>query len=103
MTQTTDLRELLAEIGGYLQAAADGSMSRNNAETLAAELFEDVTAALSRISAVPKGWKLVPVEPTEAMLTAAALKVDEWADSRQYWSAMLSAAPPATMPQEVKT
>jgi len=32
--------ELLEEIYGYLTAAADGSMSRNNSEQLASELLE---------------------------------------------------------------
>jgi len=36
--------DLLREVHGYLTAAADGSMSRNNSEQLASELLEAITA-----------------------------------------------------------
>jgi hypothetical protein len=50
---------------------------------------------------VPDGWKLVPVEPTEEMLEAAAThdtsprdaKTDQW--NRDTWSFMVEAAPSA--------
>lgn len=35
---------LLQEIRGYLVAAADGSMSRNNSEQLASELLQQIDA-----------------------------------------------------------
>jgi hypothetical protein len=35
---------LLQEIRGYLVAAADGSMSRNNSELLASELLQQIDA-----------------------------------------------------------
>ena len=37
-----DTSELLAEVAAYLAAAADGSMSRNNSEQLAAELLKKI-------------------------------------------------------------
>lgn len=45
--------------------------------------------------AVPEGWKLVPVEPTEAMHKAAEREWDGRmsARSRGVWQAMLAAAP----------
>ena len=43
--------------------------------------------------AVPDGWRLVPVEPTEEMIRAGNVKT--WVLPCGYcWSAMLSAAPP---------
>lgn len=60
----------------------------------------DLRAALAA-KAVPDGWKLVPVEPTEEMLYEA-LKVDDkaYADGSQHgasigecWDAMRAAAP----------
>lgn len=59
--------------------------------------------------AVPEGWKLVPVEPTQAMKKAAK-KVDmdhgsfrewveeDWPDHKRVWAAMLAAAPEAPAP-----
>jgi hypothetical protein len=44
---------------------------------------------------VGEGWKLVPVVPTEAMMTRAHAACDEGAGLRQVWSAMLAAPPPA--------
>ena len=41
--------------------------------------------------AVPEGWKLVPVEPTEEMLYPAGLENVE--DGNEAWKAMLAAAP----------
>ncbi|MFC3866226.1 hypothetical protein [Alcaligenes aquatilis] len=40
--------------------------------------------------AVPKGWKLVPIEPTDAMLLAGYSDVH---DTEIWWSLMLNAAP----------
>jgi len=57
-------------------------------------------------AAVPEGYALVPVEPTQAMLDAAGMCVvpegKRWLDdsNRETWTAMLAAAPEA--PQPVK-
>lgn len=61
-------------------------------------------AALSHPS-TPQGWKLVPVEPTKEMLAAGESKREEGETNdeycawninapRDYWDAMLDAAPP---------
>ena len=48
---------------------------------------------------IPKGWKLVPVEPTEEMLETGSTSIDDnggnarWADIREAWADMLAAAP----------
>lgn len=50
---------------------------------------------------VPKGWRLVPVEPTEAMLQAPKMREYAWVsgeavegwDIARCWEEMLSAAP----------
>lgn len=48
---------------------------------------------------VPQGWKLVPVEPTEAMHVAAARTIvrctGNYVCPPRVWQAMLSASPPA--------
>ena len=43
-----EMLEALKEVRGYLQCAVDGSMSRNNAESLAAELIEKIDAAIAK-------------------------------------------------------
>ncbi|MHB1407984.1 MAG: hypothetical protein ACYCXC_00070 [Acidovorax defluvii] len=54
--------------------------------------------------AMPEGYALVPVEPTQAMLDAAGMCVvpegKEWLDAsnRETWAAMLAAAPEAPQP-----
>ena len=54
-------------------------------------------AALSapvEAQAVPEGWKLVPIEPTNGMVEAALLaEVNPCVDFRDTWAAMLAAAP----------
>jgi hypothetical protein len=59
-----------------------------------------LTAALSALES--EGWVLVPVEPTEAMLSAMARHNENWLSdkgpyprSRRVYSAMLSARPKA--------
>ena len=55
-------------------------------------------------AAVPEGYALVPVEPTQAMLDAAGMCVvpegKRWLDAsnRETWAAMLAAAPEAPQP-----
>lgn len=59
--------------------------------------IQQLKAQLSARQAAPDGWRLVPVEPTQAMCDAAkytvhaGLSVFKWADG---YHAMLSAAPP---------
>jgi hypothetical protein len=69
----------------------------NHEQRLQEKRLEQALAA----KAVPDGWKLVPVEPTEEMLYEA-LKVDDkaYADGSQHgasigecWDSMLAAAP----------
>jgi len=60
----------------------------------------DAILALTQASAakVPEGWKLVPIEPTEAMVDATAriLGEDEYQMAAAVWSAMLAATPSET-------
>lgn len=44
ITKLEDAAKLLEEVRGYLIAAADGSMSRNNSEQLASELLAQIDA-----------------------------------------------------------
>ena len=57
-------------------------------------------AVLSRMSGVPEGWKMVPVEPTEAMLVEGAARVRDFLEktgpyprTKAMYAAMLAAAP----------
>lgn len=52
-----DVLDALGPLRGYPQGA---------------DLMRRVESALAERAAVPEGWKLVPVEPTDAMLSAAA-------------------------------
>ena len=44
-------------------------------------------------SAVPEGWKLVPVEPTRAMCEAGWYRMQNHLGEEECWKAMLAAAP----------
>lgn len=82
--------------------------------SIVAEALEELDAALSQTAGVPDGWKLVPVEPTEAMCEAAMSSLG-WSRSQaaataapitpaspmmegamKVWSGMLAAAPAAS-------
>ena len=53
---------------------------------------------------VPDGWKLVPIEPTKAMLDASALDDQMNTGSiRAAWKDMVAAAPPVAQPAEPVT
>ena len=100
-----------------LQAAVDDVQHHRgstwfNADTDHAISIDDVRLvlnALTQASAakVPEGWKLVPIEPTEAMLmgasevaiTAARNSTTTFPaadETRHIWSAMLAATPSET-------
>ncbi|WP_334034716.1 hypothetical protein [Burkholderia cepacia] len=97
---------------------ADGRALYERLHTLMPEWYPDAwddllpkyrdayaTAALSRAprtevaGAVAEGWKLVPVEPTEGMKSAALRADDRWRQPGDQllvqWDAMLAAAPPS--------
>lgn len=62
-------------------------------------IVERANAALSQpgAQAVPEGWKLVPIEPTEAMMDAhfaTHARADTvFAEVKDIWAAMLAASP----------
>jgi hypothetical protein len=69
--------------------------------------WQDLCAAIDRLAAlarseprarepIPEGWKLVPLEPTDAMKHAANVKYrdDRQATAAALYRAMLAAAPP---------
>jgi hypothetical protein len=49
--------------------------------------------ATRRAPVVPPGWRLVPIEPTDAMEQAAADYLGECVKAHGLWVAMLAAAP----------
>lgn len=107
------IRELHAERNAGVNAApAPASPTDDELRALARRMqvkpwgigsrIEDVTTyarAVLRaygVGAPPAGYALVPLEPTQAMLTAGCDKAYGWptyADVRRQWGAMLAAAP----------
>lgn len=75
-----------------------------NLESWARRMAEQAVEELEKANTVPEGWKLVPVEPTDAMLTEVDEEVggscyscSKWNashdDCQRVYAAMLSAAP----------
>lgn len=68
---------LLSELRGYLTAAADGSMSRNNSEAMASELLEQMAKELC--SAPPPQAVLEPLTEDQRSDIATAAAGFNWA------------------------
>jgi len=106
MTETRQMleaaREALLLAESALATCYDVDSYPASGRTKQDEALAAVRAALSRLSAVPEGWKLVPVEPTDEMEIAAENDYEKahshFPNWKQAYRAMLSAAPPATMP-----
>ncbi|MEP9340046.1 hypothetical protein ABKT96_09870 [Enterobacter kobei] len=77
---------------------------REKGEIKSPELLERAAAALqgenADTTAIPNGWKLVPIDPTKDMLRAGQSVVGFWLNTVHCYSKMLAAAP-AAPPQEV--
>ncbi len=80
----------------------DGSMSFIESADIGTQLYtaDQLTEAYEagKRDAIPEGWVLVPKEPTEEMLRAPWLKIDEQTSfklktAHNYYKAMLAAAP----------
>lgn len=78
-------QEFLDVKAGIPARDAEIAALRKEIETLKATMGAEPVA-------VPKGWKLVPIEPTDAMLLAGYSDVH---DTEIWWSLMLNAAPAA--------
>lgn len=100
----TELR-VLKDSAGAAQVPA-WSVSQAEQDAMSADQWDAWKAALKAGStaSVPDGWKLVPVEPTEAMLEAAGNTEEiynEWGEdlyvknTEEVYQAMLAAAPDA--------
>ncbi|EJN2431577.1 hypothetical protein NPF39_001011 [Salmonella enterica subsp. enterica serovar Uganda] len=78
---------------------------REKGEIKSPELLERAAAALqgenADTTAIPNGWKLVPIDPTKDMLRAGQSVVGFWLNTVHCYSKMLAAAPAAPQ-QEVK-
>jgi hypothetical protein len=102
--------------GAKLELASDGRALYERLHTLMPEWYPDAWGDLlpkyqsayaeaaraprtEVAGAVPEGWKLVPVEPTEGMKSAALRADDRWRQPGDQllvqWDAMLAAAPPS--------
>lgn len=72
---------------------------REKGEIKSPELLERAAAALQGenfdTTAIPSGWKLVPIDPTKDMLRAGQSVVGFWLNTVHCYSKMLAAAPAA--------
>jgi hypothetical protein len=70
----------------------------------ALEAAEAARVVVANGSEIPNGWKLVPTEPTNAMMLAffdaARLWQDEIGENEDVYRAMLAASPAAPVPAE---
>lgn len=88
----------------YMQPANDYNRGwvagANSVTERAAELVEAAErASQAGAAGVPEGWRLVPVEPTDAMIDAAA---DVDPERESVWAAYLAAAPTPAAEGEVR-
>jgi hypothetical protein len=102
MTDKTEAQPEALRLAAWLKEGAWHQMRLGDVEAAGRELrrqhaeMQQLKAQLSARQAAPDGWRLVPVEPTQAMCDAAkytvhaGLSVFKWADG---YHAMLSAAP----------
>lgn len=93
---------------GYEKRADLGEYSVESTTACAARfiraVIESAGPQLVAQAAVPDGWKLVPVEPTDEMVLApGALRLGGNVERihRNVWACMLAAAPQAPQPQAV--
>jgi hypothetical protein len=74
-------------LNGYVPKVGDKLFAASPADTVKQD------------AVIPAGWKLVPIEPTQAMCQAGQIKAREWPTFPlrilPIYQAMLSAAPPA--------
>lgn len=85
-TLPDDMAKLVADICAVFGYSPD-ALSENDIEAL---------KAILSAQSVPEGWRLVPIEPTPAMITAMGNEIDEgqiFSSCREAYDAMLSAAP----------
>ncbi|EGT3137568.1 hypothetical protein JDW24_003602 [Salmonella enterica subsp. enterica serovar Uganda] len=77
---------------------------REKGEIKSPELLERAAAALqgenADTTAIPNGWKLVPIDPTKDMLRAGQSVVGFWLNTVHCYSKMLAAAPAAPQQEE---
>lgn len=97
--------------GGSNDVYERGSQNPWKESAGAFAVYTHPAPSLQAVGAVPEGWKLVPIEPTDAMLTEVEEEVGgscyscskwnaSWDDCRRVYAAMLSAIPqPAAAPQ----
>lgn len=98
---TNENKPALPESVQRLLGAGDCVESRD----LYAWLNDALQAQASGQAVAPQGWKLVPVEPTEAMLLAGADAENNEGKTylRPAWRYMLAAAPAAPTPEPAAT
>lgn len=78
---------------GYVGYPADEGYYDNDQAIDIAEAAWNAAWSAATNSAVPEGWQLVPVEPTEAMLDMAQQAAAATGGFPEVWAAMLAAAP----------
>lgn len=100
---------VLALISSYAGAIQNGGFCPSSEEraeiaSLEARVVAQVTALGQQAarSEAPAGWKLVPIEPTDAMKAAPAADRPgfSWCVAREVYASMLAASPPSAQPAE---
>lgn len=92
METARDIYERLFRLGAH----SKGLVVRDPLELIASALLSERERRTAQGVTVPAGWKLVPIEPTEAMITAgrlARMNIEGGYGGPGPWEAMLAAAP----------
>lgn len=101
MTDMNAMREALEwyaeQVAGCRKIGSVGEPARHALDRDGGERARNALALLAtdRAAGVGEGWKLVPSEPTEAMLDMAEEANYARSEAEMFWSAMLAASPPA--------
>ena len=99
-----DSRRRLVEQAIQSAEHPSGMSTHDGKARIDASILRRMLAIIDSLSAVPAGWKLVPVEPTPEMLSAVGMMDGyDWhapgcspdADHANWYSAMIAAAPAA--------
>jgi hypothetical protein len=101
--QSIDSPEFRRHLGDCYDIIENVGMSEA-LEYLEAQLISHINAWGARMAGVPDGWKLVPIEPTDAMCDAPEVEVGlhswdhsrdraTWSECHDIYKAMIAVAP----------
>ena len=92
--QVRVMADLLRDLHGYIGASIPQTISEHYRGCDLLERIDSALASKMPVPVVPEGWQLVPVEPTERMISESidAGRFDE-DDAVFFWASMLASAP----------